>query len=66
MVFTKEMKVLDIILMDNDAIEVLNKFGMKCTGCQGSYNETLEWAAKVNGVNIEKLLEELNREKKAK
>ncbi|MBS4537926.1 DUF1858 domain-containing protein [Clostridium sp. D2Q-11] len=64
MKFNKDMKILDIILMDNDVIEVLNRFGMKCTTCQESYNETLEWAAKINNVDIIELLDELNEIKK--
>lgn len=57
----KNMKVLDIMLMNNEAVDVFNKFHMRCTLCQGSYNETLEWAAKINNVNLDSLLEELSK-----
>ncbi|MBS4535919.1 DUF1858 domain-containing protein [Clostridium sp. D2Q-14] len=57
----KNMKISDIILMNNEAIGVFNEFGMKCTLCQGSSNETLEWAAKINNIKLDSLLEELNK-----
>ncbi|HHX66936.1 MAG TPA: DUF1858 domain-containing protein, partial [Gallicola sp.] len=56
----KDMLIGDIIRTYPDAIEVLLQNGMSCIGCPGSQMESLEEAAMVHGLDIEKLLSELN------
>ncbi|MFY9283898.1 MAG: DUF1858 domain-containing protein [Miniphocaeibacter sp.] len=60
MEITKDMLIGDIIRTYPDAIEVLLQNGMSCIGCPGSQMESLEEAAMVHGLDIEKLLSELN------
>lgn len=60
MKITKDTMIFQILLNNNDAIEIFENYGMRCIVCNGSHNETLETAAKVNKINLDKLLEELN------
>ncbi|QQK07981.1 DUF1858 domain-containing protein [Miniphocaeibacter halophilus] len=60
MEITKDMLIGDIIRTYPDAIEVLLQNGMSCIGCPGSQMESLEEAAMVHGLDIEKLLSDLN------
>lgn len=53
--------IKDIVNMGgNKAVETLMSFGMGCIGCPASQSESIEDAAAVHGINIEKLLESLN------
>lgn len=61
MKITKEMTIGEIVRNFPNSAEVLMDFGMGCIGCPASQGETLEEAAMVHGMDIEKLLEELNK-----
>lgn len=62
MKFTKDMTIGEILRMDMSKAEVLMSFGMGCVGCPSSQGETLEEAAMVHGMDINALLEALNKE----
>ena len=57
---TKEMKITGIIEKYPQTISLLLTEGLHCIGCPMAPDETLEEAAKVHGLDLEKLLEELN------
>ncbi|MDF2883317.1 MAG: hypothetical protein K0R54_3874 [Clostridiaceae bacterium] len=61
MKITKEMTIGEIVRNFPNSAEILMNFGMGCVGCPSAQAETLEEAAMVHGMNIEKLLEELNK-----
>lgn len=61
MKITKDMLIGDIIRSHPEAIEVLLRYGMSCIGCPGSQMESLEEAAMVHGLNVEGLMNELNK-----
>ncbi len=58
---TKEMRIGEILQVKPDAAQILMSFGMGCIGCPSSQAESLEEAAMVHGLNIESLLEALNK-----
>ncbi len=58
---TKDMTIGEIIRLDSSKAEVLMSFGMGCVGCPSAQAETIEEAAMVHGMNIEKLIEALNK-----
>lgn len=60
MKITKDMTIGEIVRNYPEAIETLMSFGMGCVGCPSAQAETLEQAAMVHGLNLEKLLEALN------
>lgn len=61
MAITKEMIIREIIQAKPEAAEVLMAHGMGCVGCPGAQMETLEEAAAVHGMNLEHLMEALNK-----
>ena len=58
---TKDMKIGEICRRHPEAVPVLQRFGLDCMDCQIADLEALEHGAGVHKVDIEKLLEELNR-----
>lgn len=61
MKFTKDMTIGEVIRMDMSKAEVLMGFGMGCVGCPSAQGETLEEAAMVHGIDVNELLEALNK-----
>jgi len=57
---TKDMLIGNILKEKPEAAQVLMRHGMGCLGCPSAQMETLEEAAKVHGIDLEKLLKELN------
>lgn len=57
----KDMTIGEIIREKAQAAEVLMSFGMGCVGCPSAQAETLEEAAIVHGLNLDTLLEALNK-----
>lgn len=58
---TKDMTIGEIIRIKSDAPEILMNFGMGCVGCPSSQSETVEDAVRVHGINLNELLEALNK-----
>ncbi|HOP39594.1 MAG TPA: DUF1858 domain-containing protein [Geobacteraceae bacterium] len=58
---TKDMKIGEICRRYPEVIPVLKRFGLDCLECQIADLETLGHGAGVHNIDIEKLLEELNR-----
>lgn len=58
---TKEMTIGELIKADPTKAEVLMEFGMGCVGCPSAQAESIEEAAMVHGLNLDGLLEALNK-----
>lgn len=58
---TKDMTIGEIISKDNSKAIVLMEMGMGCVGCPSSAAETVEEAAMVHGLNLDALLDALNK-----
>ncbi len=58
---TREMLVCDILDKNPHLEDIFFSHGMNCMGCPGSNAETLEDAAEGHDVDLEKLLEDLNK-----
>lgn len=61
MQITKDMTIGEIIRKDMSKADILMNFGMGCVGCPSSQGETLEEAAMVHGLDLNALLEALNK-----
>ncbi|SCG81755.1 hypothetical protein DW1_0134 [Proteiniborus sp. DW1] len=61
MTITRDMLIGEILREKPESVETLLRFGMGCVGCPSSQMESLEQAAMVHGIDLEKLLEELNK-----
>jgi len=58
---TKDLTIGEVIRIKEDAPQILMSFGMGCVGCPSSQAETIEDAAKVHGLNLDELIEALNK-----
>ncbi len=58
---TKDMTIGQVVNADSSKAAVLMSFGMGCVGCPSAQAETLEEAAMVHGLNLDDLLEALNK-----
>lgn len=57
---TKDMIISEILQAKPGAASILMANGMGCLGCPSSQMESLEQAAEIHGLDIEKLIKELN------
>lgn len=57
---TKEMRISEVLELDDKYEEIFQNHLLSCAGCPGAEMETIEQAAKGHGVNLEKLLKDLN------
>ncbi len=58
---TKDMNIMEVIQMDEGTAEVLMSAGMGCLGCAAARFENLEQAAMVHGIDVNDLVEKLNK-----
>jgi len=61
MEFSKDTKIGEILEKAPEKAEILLQAGMHCLGCPASQEETLEEACAVHGIDVEALVEELNK-----
>ena len=57
---TKDMTIGELLMMDRSAGAILMQNGMHCVGCPSAAGETLEEASMVHGMDIDKLMKEIN------
>ena len=57
---TKDMTVVDVLNLGEQFEAVFKKHLLTCAGCPAAQMETLEEAAEGHGINIQKLLDDLN------
>lgn len=58
---TRDMTIGDIIRRYPQTMKIFRQYGLDCFECQIADFEALEHGAGVHKVDVEKLLEELNR-----
>lgn len=58
---TKDMTIGEVVHADASKAEILMGFGMGCVGCPSAQMETIEDAADIHALNLEELLEALNK-----
>ena len=57
---TKDMTIGELLMIDRSAGAILMQNGMHCVGCPSAAGETLEEASMVHGMDIDKLLSDIN------
>ncbi|MFH1471165.1 MAG: DUF1858 domain-containing protein [Candidatus Micrarchaeota archaeon] len=62
----KDMTIGQVIREHPDSIPIFLKNGLTCIGCPMSSMETVEQGAEAHGINVEKLISELNGGRKEK
>ena len=61
MKINKDMKIGELLEQAPEKAEILMDAGMHCLGCPASQAETLEEACEVHGIDVNELVEELNK-----
>ncbi len=61
MKFNKDTKIGELLEVAPEKAEILLQAGMHCLGCPASQEETLEEACSVHGIDVDELIEELNK-----
>ena len=61
MKITKDMIIGDLVRTYPEAVSVLMAHGMGCVGCPSAQAESIGDACQVHGMNIDSLLEALNK-----
>ena len=57
---TKDMRIGELLYVDEIIAPILMHEGMHCLGCPASQMETLEEACMVHGVDVDEFLKHLN------
>ncbi len=58
---TKDMTIEEVLRKYPRVIPAFAQFGIDCAGCQLSEFENIEHGARVHGIDLERLLEALNK-----
>lgn len=59
---TKEMRVCEVLDINQELEKIFEKHGLPCLGCPGAEQESLTEAAEGHGIDIEALLKDLNEQ----
>ena len=62
----KEMVLGEVITKYPKTVDIFFKHGLPCASCQLASGETIEQAAELHGIKLEKLLKDLNNSVKKK
>ena len=57
----KTMTIGELLEIAPEKADVLLQAGMHCLGCPASQAETIEEACEVHGIDVEELLEKINK-----
>jgi hybrid cluster-associated redox disulfide protein len=60
---TKNMSITEVVQKYPETVEVFLKHGMHCLGCMAARFENVEQGALAHGINVDKLMEDLNNAK---
>ena len=66
MEFTKDMTIEEALEKSPNARDVFARFGMGCIICSGALMESIEEGAQAHGIDVDELLNELNKTDKKK
>ena len=57
---TPDMIITDVLSMDKGTIPIFLNNGMHCLGCPSAQGESIEDACAIHGIDVNKLVKELN------
>ena len=58
---TKDMLIGEIVKEYPDSVSVMSEHGIQCIGCHVATWESLEQGASSHGIDVNKLIEDLNK-----
>jgi hybrid cluster-associated redox disulfide protein len=62
---TQEWTITDVVEKHPETVEVLLNHGMHCFGCMAAQFENIGEGARAHGIDVDKLMEDLNKAIKA-
>ena len=60
-IIDKDTLIMEAVEANPNAAEILLSYGMHCLGCAIAHGETIGEAAEVHGIDVNKLIEDLNK-----
>lgn len=57
----KDMTIGELLEKSPEKAEILMEAGMHCLGCPASSGETIEEACMVHGIDVDEIIEKLNK-----
>lgn len=61
MTVSKDMTLGQVLQSKPSAVQVFLKWGIHCSGCPAASMETVEQGAMMHGINVDDLIEDLNK-----
>ncbi|MDR5658877.1 DUF1858 domain-containing protein [Serpentinicella sp. ANB-PHB4] len=58
---TEDMTIMDVLKMDREVAAIFMKYGLHCLGCPGATMESIGDAGRVHGLDVTKLIDDLNK-----
>jgi len=58
---TKDMSITEVVNKYPETVPVFMEHGMGCLGCAAARFENIEQGAMAHGIDVDKLIEDLNR-----
>ena len=58
---TKQMSIGEVLSIDRTTAPIMMEYGMHCMGCPVSQMETLEMGCAVHGMDVDELVDKLNK-----
>jgi len=59
-IITKDMIITEVLDIDQSTASIFMKHGMHCIGCPVASSEKISEAAVVHGIDVNKLIDDLN------
>lgn len=57
---TSDMNIAQVLNMDRGSAKIFFDNGLHCLGCPSSIGESIEEACEIHGIDVNKLVKELN------
>lgn len=57
---TKQMSIGEVLRLDQGTVPIFMSYGMHCLGCPHATSESIEQAGAVHGIDVDKLIDDLN------
>ncbi len=58
---TEDMTIMDVLRRDREVAAIFMQHGLHCLGCPGASMESIGDAGKVHGIDVSKLIDDLNK-----
>lgn len=63
---TEDMTIMDVLRLDRETANIFMKYGLHCLGWPGATMESIGDAGKVHGIDVSRLVDDLNNHLKHK